>query len=406
MGEVRRVERLIVGGGIGGLTAALAMAKRGLSCTVLERQEQFAEIGAGIQLAPNALRVLDDLGVLEPVVADAVMPRRAHLMNAVTGDVITRLDFGEQFRAHFGHPYVVTHRSDLLDAILHECRASELITLETSMAAASLSEHEATAVVTCENGEKWEADAVIGADGLRSVVRAHVLADGEPSYVGHVAYRGTVPMDAAPDTLARDAVTWWVGPGMHLIQYPVRRGELLNQVFVFEARADGDPETWGPPEELESFFDDKVPLVREGAAVLGRDRRWILRDRPPVDNWTRKRITLLGDAAHPMVQYLAQGACQALEDGVVIAACLALDDDVEGAFARYQAMRIPRTAATQTWGRVVGDVVHAGGITAMLRDALLRGREDVDFEYVEWLYGHELLRTLDQSTSAYVTSSR
>jgi len=268
VGQVRRAERLVVGGGIGGLTTALAFAKRSMSCTVVERQTEFGEIGAGIQLAPNALRVLDGLGVLHGVMTNAVMPRRARLLNARTGEVITALDFGEAFRARFGYPYIVTHRSDLLNAILSACRASPLITLETSMAVLDLSEQDAIVRVRCENGCEWEAGIVIGADGLRSMVRRYVLGDGEPHYVGHVAYRGTVPIDAAPGVVARDEITWWVGPGMHLIQYPVRRGELLNQVFVFEADTAGDPDAWGPPEELGRFFGDKVPAVREGAAVL------------------------------------------------------------------------------------------------------------------------------------------
>lgn len=405
---MRRAERLVVGGGIGGLTTALALAKRSMSCTVVERQTEFGEIGAGIQLAPNALRVLDGLGVLHGVMANAVMPRRARLMNARTGAVITALDFGEAFRARFGYPYIVTHRSDLLNAILSACRASPLITLETSMAVLGLSAHDASVRVRCENGCEWEAGVVIGADGLRSTVRRYVLDDGEPDYVGHVAYRGTVPIDAAPGVVARDEITWWVGPGMHLIQYPVRRGELLNQVFVFEADTVGDPDGWGPPEELGRFFGDKVPAVREGAAVLDKDRRWILRDRPPDRNWTRGRATLLGDAAHPMVQYLAQGACQALEDAVVVAECLALEDDVERGLARYQAVRIPRATATQMWGRTMGEIVHADGVTAMLRDALLRGREPTDFGYVEWLYqsAPQCLRLQAEGEAAHARRSR
>lgn len=386
----RRIERLVVGGGIGGLTTALALAKRGLRVHVLEKAPRFTEIGAGIQLAPNALRVLDRLGVLDAVLANAVQPPKAVLMNAVTGKPITAIDFGARFRAAYGYPYIVTHRTDVLDAVLDGCRTETLVRLETSRRVTSVCDGDDTAIVSCADGTVYETDALIGADGIWSVVRDHTVGDGEPCHVGHVAYRGTIPIDAISERAGKDNVTWWVGPAMHLVQYPVRRGELFNQVAVFEAEPVGDPEAWGPPEELDRHFLDKTSHVREGARLINRDRRWILRDRPPVDSWTRGRATLLGDAAHPMVQYLAQGACQALEDAYVLADCLADHDrDVPAAFAAYQQERLPRTAAAQRYGRLMGEIVHADGVTAMLRDELLRGREETDLRYVDWLYGYQ-----------------
>lgn len=388
--ERRRVERLIVGGGIGGLAAALAMARRGLSVKVLEQAPEFAEIGAGIQLAPNALRVLDHLGVLDAVVANAVRPPKATLMNAVTGKPISAIDFGDRFRRTYGYPYVVTHRTDLLDAILRTCRSEPLITLVTDSQVVSVEDGDDTALVTCANGDVYEADALVGADGVWSVVRRYTVDDGEPAYIGDVAYRGTIPIDAISERAGRDNMTWWCGPSMHLVQYPVRRGELFNQVAVFTADPAGDPESWGPPSELDARFADKTQYVEEGVKLIDRNRRWVLRDRLPVDAWTRGRATLLGDAAHPMVQYLAQGACQALEDAVVLAECMADSGaDVESGFAAYEAERIPRTAEAQRWARRMGEIVHSDGITAMLRDELLARHDETDLRYVDWLYGYE-----------------
>ncbi|WP_019634103.1 FAD-dependent monooxygenase [Actinomadura atramentaria] len=389
MSARHRVERVVVGGGIGGLTAALALARHGLPVHVLEQAPEFGEIGAGVQLAPNALRVLDRLGVLGDVLTSAVRPPKAVMMSAVTGEQITAIDFGEEFRAAYGHPYVVTHRSDLLAAVLDACRAEPAITLETGRSVRAVRQDGDTAVAECADGAEYRADALIGADGLWSAVRAHTVGDGDPAYIGDVAYRGTIPTAAISDRAGKEDMTWWIGPGLHLIQYPVRGGELFNQVAVFTAAAHGPAEEWGQPDELDRAFEATSDYVREGVRLVDRDRHWVLRDRPPAAAWSRGRATLLGDAAHPMAQYLAQGACQALEDAVALADLLAAHGpDVPAAFAAYEAERVPRTAKVQTWARRMGEIVHADGVTALLRDALLGGRDERDFQYTDWLYGH------------------
>jgi salicylate hydroxylase len=394
------VGTLVVGGGIGGLATALALSRRGISAHVLEQAPEFAEIGAGVQLAPNALRVLDDLGVLAAVTDPGVRPPALVLMNALTGDEITTLDCGPAFLEAYRYPYVVTHRTDLLDAILTACRAEPRLTLEVGKRVCALRQNGQTVTVECADGSTYEASAVIGADGIRSAVRAYVIGDDPPDYVGDVAYRGTIPFSEMTRTVGRDNVVWWVGPGIHLIQYPVRGRQLLNQVAVFTARQDGQPDEWGPPAELESAFSGVAEDVAEGIQLINRDRRWILRDRAPDATWTRGRVTLLGDAAHPMAQYLAQGACQALEDAVWIAECLASGGEVEAAFALYEVERLPRTAAVQQWARRMGEIVHAGGVAQMLRDALLAKRESTDLAYFDWLYGFDATAPMPQTASA------
>ena len=398
-GRSTRVERLVVGGGIGGLAVALAVARRGLAVHVIEQASAFEEIGAGIQLAPNALRVLDELDVLGPVIADAVRPPMATLMDSSTGERIAAIDFGERFRSTYGYPYIVTHRTDLLNCILDGCRSNALVTLETDRHVVAVEDAGTSVRVECADGTSYEAGAVIGADGLWSTVRRHTVRDGEPAYIGDVAYRCTVPLAAVPERDGMDNMTWWIGPSMHLIQYPVRRGELLNQVAVFttdDASAGGDPETWGAPAELDRRFAGKVGHVDGAVNLIDRSRRWILRDRPPVGSWTRGRATLLGDAAHPMAQYLAQGACQALEDAAVLAESLATHrHDVPSAFCAYEHERVGRTAQVQLWARRMGEIVHADGVLALLRDELLGRLDPSDFRYIDWLYSYQTPRGND-----------
>ena len=386
----RPSDTLVAGGGIGGLSVALALARRGIGVTVLEQSAELREIGAGIQLAPNALRMLDTLGLLDAVSADAVYPAEAALMDAVTGSRITKLDFGRGFQQHYGYPYLVTHRSDLYDCLLDACRATALVTIHTGRKVESVTEEAETVTVTCADGLVFTGSVLVGADGLHSAVRQYVLGDGEPRCAGDAAYRGTVDSDRVTDRSRLDAVTWWIGPNIHLIQYPVRQKELLNQVAVFTSArfAAGEPE-WGTPGELDDRFSRTAAPVRDGLALVGRDRAWHLFDRDPARTWTRGRVTLLGDAAHPMLQYLAQGACQAIEDAVVFAGCRARYP-LDKALRTYEEERLPRTTEVVIWARRMGEIVHAQGTMALLRDGLLKPRRPDDFTLFDWLYGYRI----------------
>jgi 3-hydroxybenzoate 6-monooxygenase len=385
------VSLLIVGGGIGGLATALAAARAGRRVHVIEQSPEFAEIGAGLQLAPNATRMLDRLGLLDDVLELATFPKNLVMMDAVTGLPITRLDLGPAFRAHYGYPYIVMHRGDLLAAELRACRAEPLIALDSGREAVAIEERDDCVHVTCGDGMTFDCDAVIGADGLWSCVRKAVHDDGDPICAQYVAYRGTVPLDEAPSGTNFENMTIWVGPEMHFVQYVIHGGTLLNQVAVFRSHRFRPgceyAEDWGTPDELDRAFEPLCPFVRNAVRFVRRDRRWPMFDRLPTASWTRGRMTLLGDAAHPMLQYIAQGACQALEDAVCVGSALARHPDARDAFLAYQEERIPRTARVQRTARFFGDLKHLDGAGRAVRNALLQKRAPDDFEYFDFLYG-------------------
>ena len=389
---MERTQILVVGGGIGGLAVALSLARSGRTVRVIERAPEFVEIGAGIQLAPNASWALDQLGVLPEIHSYAVFPQRLVWMDAASGEQLTTLDLGAPFVEHFGYPYFVMHRSDLLDVLLRACQAQPNITLEPNRDAVHVEDRTTTAVVTCASGQSYEADIVIGADGLRSNVRKAMFDDGDPVCSAYVAYRGTIPISDVAANAGMDNVVVWTGPDTHLVQYPVRRGELYNQVAVFKSRrytAGGAGDDWGLPDELDEMFAGYVDFVRSGIAQMARGRRWPMFDRLPIPNWTRNRVVLLGDAAHPMLQYLAQGAAQALEDVAVLASELTQQADPAAAFERYQTERAPRTARVQTQARIWGDYWHLHpGPQKASRDAMLRGRSATDYGEADWYYGY------------------
>ncbi|WP_405009949.1 FAD-dependent monooxygenase [Kitasatospora sp. NBC_01539] len=383
----------VVGGGIGGLAAALAAARAGLRVTLVERAAEFGEIGAGLQLAPNASSALEGLGVLADVQRTAVTPPRLVMMDALSGNRITELDLrSAAYRERFRHPYLVTHRTDLHAALLAACRAHPRVTLFTGHTVTHAEQdgsrvhlhfEETTAVLT--------ASAVVAADGLHSRLRRALVGDGDPVCSRYVAYRGTLPTGRMTGQMARhaasEAVMVWAGPRMHLVQYPVRRGELYNQVAVFESdHYTPDSDDWGTEAELEERFTGTCDAVRDALPLFSRERRWPLFDRRPLDTWVHGRIALLGDAAHPMLQYLAQGAGQALEDAVALGRALEEFTDVAGALAAYAERRRERAARIQTGAHRFGEICHVEGMGATLRNALLGGRSPDDFDDISWVW--------------------
>lgn len=390
MNPTHRIPFLVIGGGIGGLATALALAQKGYPVHLIEKAHEFSEIGAGIQIAPNGSRALDELGILDKIRSYAVYPQRMILVSALSGELLTTLDFGEPFRRAYTYPYFVMHRNDLLTTLLYACQQSNMVSLETNREVIAVDDLDDHARVFCADGSTYECSALIGADGLKSVVRQYVVGDGEPVCAEFVAYRGAIPMEEVIETAGLETIRYWIGPNLHLIQYPLRRGELYNQVAVFKSehyKADADD--WGNEEELEAHFARTHESVQRALSRVKRDRRWPLYDRLPADNWTRNRITLLGDSAHPMLQHIAQGACQALEDAVCLAQTVSNHQgDVEKAFRSYQVQRIPRTGRVQLSARLFGDIIHSDGLTALLRNELLLRRAADDFMYTDWFYGY------------------
>ena len=391
MSRPERSEFLVIGGGIGGLTAALALARAGRPVRVLERAAQFGKIGAGLQVAPNASRVLDRLGVLPDVAHDAFFPRRLVLGDAMTGEPITVLETGDAFVERFGYRYFVTHRADLHRAIQTACEDSGLVELLPSKHVVRVEPREDGALAVCADGTEYETAALVAADGLHSATRDMLIDDGAPVDSGYVAYRGTVPVEALAEhggLREPDGMVIWAGPGLHLVQYPVRRGELVNQVATFDTRRYPSEEDIGC--QIERVFERTCAAVAHGVGLMDHSRRWPMVDRAPAAGWTSGSITLIGDAAHPMLQYLAQGACQAIEDSVVLAdSVTAHPGDVHAAFASYEALRFPRTSRVQTTARTWGDILHVDGVSAMMRSALLSPRAGDDFDIVDWLYGYD-----------------
>ncbi len=391
MARPGRIPFLIVGGGIGGLATALAASRAGYPAHVIEKAEEFTEIGAVLQLAPNATRMLDRLGIWEEIRKRAIFPKRLVLMDALSGRPITSLNLGEKFLNHFGHPYIVMHRGDLLSVELEACRRNSLITLENNREAVRIEDLGDGARVECADGSVYECDALVGADGLWSRARKVVHDDGDPVPSQFVAYRGTIRLEEAPPESEFDSMLLWVGPDLHFVQYMVRTGKLFNQVAVFRSyRYKEGSEDWGGVDELEEHFSKMCPRVRNAVARIKRNRRWPMLDRLPIPIWTSNRITLLGDAAHPMLQYIAQGACQALEDAVCLGDNLKkYGGDAARAFLAYQKPRIERTARVQTMARLFGEIKHVHGVSIQLRNALLAKRTPDDYEYFEWLYGYK-----------------
>lgn len=385
----KEVPFLIIGGGIGGLATALGVAETGRSVYVLEQAPEFAEIGAGIQLAPNALAVLDKLGVLDAVYENAVFPKRFVIMDAISGQELSALNFNESFIKRYGYPYIVMHRTDLHTALLNPCLANDQITLLNNKTVLSVENIGDKARVTCADGSVYIADAVVGADGLWSKTRG-LFSDDKAVCSEYVAYRGAIPMSelGLKEQLDLDDVIMWIGPHLHLIQYPVRRKELYNQVVVFKSfRYKEDSDDWGTPEELDEHFKVCCQPVRNSVNYIQRQRRWPMYDRDPIDNWTSGPITLLGDAAHPMLQYLAQGGCQALEDAACLTEMLHKYTDIEQAFLKYQEDRIPRTAKVQRIARAWGNVAHTDDPTILfMRNSMMKHRSSDDNGYVDWLF--------------------
>jgi len=381
---------IVVGGGIGGLAAALALSKKGRAVHVLEQAATFGEIGAGIQLGPNVFKMFDYLGLTEAINQTAVFPGNLMMRDALSGEEVVRVPVGSAgFKARFKYPYGVIHRADIHGAFLAACRKSPLVTLSASRKVTGYEDRGDRVVVETEQGGSVEGSLLVGADGLWSKVRGQLVGDGKPRVSGHIAYRAVIPTQKVPAHLQQNNVVLWAGPKTHLVHYPLRRGEVYNLVVVFHSsRYEEGWDTYGDPEELHERFKGQRPEVLEFLAMVNEWKMWVLCDREPIKGWSKGRSVLLGDAAHPMLQYLAQGACMATEDAVVLANKLdAAKGDHAAAFEAYEKERYLRTARVQLMARFYGELYHAADVRRDLRNSLLAGTTpEAAINGAAWLY--------------------
>ena len=385
---------IIAGGGIGGLATALGLARKGFRAVVLEQAAEFAEIGAGIQLAPNAWHAIDALGVGELVKREAVFIERVLMMDGMSGEPVIEIPVDETFRKRFGNPYAVTHRADIHGSLLDGCKAERNIELRANTRVVGFEVEGAGVAVKTSGGEILEGIALVGADGGRSVVRDRIVGDGDPPESGHMCYRAVLRAEEMPQDLRWPAATLWAGHNTHIVHYPLRGWKLFNLVatVVREKIADrekkaGHNEEASPDEVLPLFAhncDKPMSIMR----VPKLFRRWMLRFREPVDNWTDGPVTLLGDSAHLMLQYLAQGAAMALEDAVCLAACAdAADGRFAEAFQDYQKERLVRASRVQISAKMLGLVFHASGVERLVRNDIYKGRSPARYyDALEWLF--------------------
>jgi 3-hydroxybenzoate 6-monooxygenase len=382
---------IVAGGGIGGLASALSLVRQGFDVTVLEQAAEIGEIGAGIQLSPNAFNAFDALGVGEKARRLAVYTDFAVMHDALDEYQVGKYETGAAFRRRFGNPYAVIHRVDIHKSLLDGAVETGRVQFHTNTRVEHIEQDAAGKVVTAvdQNGKKWTGQAMIGADGGKSAIRRQYVNDA-PRVTGHVVYRAVVDQSEFPDDLKWNASSIWVGPNCHLVHYPLRGGDQYNVVVTFHSR---QKEEWGVTdgnqEEVESYFQNVCPKARQLIKLPKSWKRWATADRDPIAQWNFGRVTLLGDAAHPTTQYMAQGACMAMEDAVTLGEALRLSNsDWDAALALYQKSRVTRAARIVLSGREMGRLFHVSGVERLVRNSLWKGRsQERYYDALEWLYG-------------------
>jgi salicylate hydroxylase len=380
---------LLAGGGIGGLATAIALAGHGIPSRVLEKRSEFSEAGAGIQLGPNGVRVLRRLGVDADLAPNVGRPREIRVFSGGSGAVLARLPLGDWIEARHGAPYWVAHRQDLQASLLAGVRRSSLIELMPGFEVVRFAAGSDAVRVETRNGASEEGRALVCADGVFSKFRAQIADETRLRFAGKTAARAV--LDAGTDsTLDASAIGVWMAPDTHVVHYPVRGGrEIAVVVIIDEDWREDDWSAPADPAQLGKALAPFAPALRNALASVRDWRRWALFDSDPLKTWTHGRATLLGDAAHPLLPFLAQGGSLALEDAVTLADAVAgAGEDVEGALVAYENARRSRTARVMTAARRNGRVYHLSGVAALARNAVLRAvpSERIMAGY-DWIYG-------------------
>ena len=379
----------VVGAGLGGVAAALGLARKGWNVRIIEATPELGVIGYGIQLGPNVFPMFRRLGVEEAVLKHAHFPPNVLMLDALTAKEIVQVPAGDSFRARFGDPYVAIHRVDLHGVLLDAARAMPNVEILPSTEFASYENLDDRVLIKTTDGRSFEAAAVIGSDGIGSMVRQQMVGEEAPRPIGYVAHRTIVPMEQVSKEIGRDEVILWGGPGFHIVQYPLRNRSLFNIVAVFQTEnlyERADEETYR--RVLMETYASAHPLMHDMLAMMDLKRRWVIADRDPIRGWSDGRVVLLGDAAHPTLQSFAQGACMAIEDAVVLAEYIDMTKgDYARAFKTYERGRSLRTARIILESRSLWEFYHLRGIAADVRNQACADRtEDDMFRCLAWIY--------------------
>lgn len=370
---------LIVGGGIAGLAAGLGLARIGKPARILEKAPAFDEVGAGLQLGPNAVHALQYLGAWDAIAPHCVSPAEIQVRDGLSGKILQRIRLGADFEKQFGAPYRVAHRADLLNGLLESARSRPGIKLQNNAEVADISIAETT--LTLKSGKTFTGEAIIAADGVHSIIRSRLLGHQRKNPIGHMLHRSLVPIAAIPASVNVDAVTLWLFPGGHVVHYAVSNWRHFNIVAAVE-----DPEIslWsafkGACQPLADILDQKIQWTK-----------WPALDSAPAPIWSKNRTVLIGDAAHATLPYLAQGAAMALEDACVLSTAIQNTGDLKSAFRDFSGSRFTRTSAIQGKSRQLGRNYHAGGILKQARNAFLKATPARRFiKRMSWIYSWQL----------------
>jgi salicylate hydroxylase len=387
-GTLRERNHLIVGGGIGGLAAAIAFARNGHVTTLLERSRFTEESGAGIQLGPNATRTLRHLGVLEAIAPSAFRPESLLIFDGLSGRRLAAVPLGSIVEARHGAPYLTLHRADLHAALLQTCKTLSAITLRPGFTVAAAEDVDDTVIARDANGDELGGDLLIGADGLWSKLRNLVAPNVHLRFAHATAYRTMIPRETLPSAFSAPVVGLWLGPNAHLVHYPVRGGKELNLVAIIEGGEEA--QGWNEPAERSLLLSRFTGWSKDSKSLLEMAtafRRWSLYRLPRLHHWHKGRVALLGDAAHPTLPYLAQGAALAIEDAAALSECLKKPSDPTKAFKNYQHLRQSRASRVQRHSLRLGRYYHLKGPARLVRNAILsRRRADSLLHSLDWLY--------------------
>lgn len=381
---------LIAGAGIAGLTAALALSREGFRSRIVEREEALQDAGAGIQLGPNATRILHDLGLLEAVRAHAVRPEALHMRDGPSGRMLNRVPLGDAIEGRHGAPYLVLHRADLQRVLLAAALSDTRLVLDFGAEIVGLDIRSDRIAVGIKSGDAIEGSCLIGADGLWSRVRGHIFPGARPRYAGRTAWRALLPADVVPPGIDMADVTVWLGPNAHLVHYAVNGGQALNVVAIVDDLS--RPEGWstpGDPARLLGRFGRWADLPRSLLAQAPEWRIWPLCALPGLPRWRDGRVALIGDAAHLVMPFVAQGGALAVEDAIAITDALRRSaGDPAAAFAAFEQDRRPRVERMRRLSARMGVYYHLTGPARLIRNAVLRGRSpDSLLGSLDWIYG-------------------